>query len=89
MVKDTRILGLPIPHAVSLVTFVAGVISVWVHLEIQIAAINVEIVNIKKNLDQHITDNRKEIDILKVDIKSDTREILKQINEIQIHLRNK
>ena len=42
-----------------------------------------------KNIEQHISDNRKEFDALKVDIKSDTREILKQINEIQVYLRKK
>jgi len=88
MVRDTKIFGLPMPQAISLATFIAGIISVWVHLEIQIAAINVEIINIKKNVEAHCTENRKELDALKIDIKSDTREILKQVNEIQVYLRN-
>ena len=88
MVKETKIFGFPILQAISLATFIAGIISVWVHLEIQIAAINVEIINLKKNVEQHIADNRNEIDALKIDIKSDTREILKQVNEIQVYLRN-
>ncbi len=50
MVKDKKIFGLPVPQAISLATFIAGVISVWIHLEIQIAAINVEIINLKKNM---------------------------------------
>jgi len=87
MVRDKKIFGLPVTQAISLATFIMGVISVWVHLEIQIAAINVEIINLKKNIEQHCSDNRKELDVLKVDIKSDTREILKQINEIQVYLR--
>ena len=88
MVRDTKIFGLPVLQAISLATFIAGIISVWVHLEIQIAAINVEIINIKKNVEAHCTENRKELDALKIDIKSDTREILKQVNEIQVYLRN-
>jgi formiminotetrahydrofolate cyclodeaminase len=88
MVKDSKILGIPVVQAISLATFIAGIISVWVHLEIQIAAINVEIINLKKNEEQHCADNRKELDALKVDIKSDTREILKKIDEIQVYLRN-
>ena len=88
MVRDKKILGLPVTQAISLATFIAGVISVWVHLEIQIAAINVEIINLKKNVEAHCTENRKELDALKVDIKSDTREILKKIDEIQVYLRN-
>jgi len=88
MVKDKKIFGLPVPQAISLATFIAGVISVWIHLEIQIAAINVEIINLKKNMEQHCADNRKELDALKIDIKSDTREILQKIDEIQIYLRN-
>ena len=40
-------------------------------------------------MDTHSAYYRKEMDALKVDIKSDTREILKQVNEIQIYLRNK
>lgn len=35
-------------QAISLATFIMGVISVWVHLEIQITSVNVEIVNLKK-----------------------------------------
>ena len=87
--KEWKIFGLPFPHAISLLTFIAAIISVWVHLEIQIASLNVEIINIKKNMETYSNDYRKEMDALKVDIKSDTREILKQVNEIQIYLRKK
>ena len=87
--KEWKLFGLSFPHAISLLTFIAAIISVWVHLEIQIASVNVEIINIKKNMDTYWSDYRKEMDALKVDIKSDTREILKQVNEIQIYLRNK
>jgi phage host-nuclease inhibitor protein Gam len=89
MVRDSKIFGIPILQAISLATFIAGIISVWVHLEIQIAAINVEIINLKKNVEQHCADNRKELDALKIDIKSDTREILKKIDEINLYLRKK
>jgi len=88
MTRNTKIWGIPVIQAISVATFIMGIISVWVHLEIQIAAINVEIINLKKNADAHSAENRKEIDALKIDIKSDTREILKQINEIQVYLRN-
>ena len=89
MVKSAKIFGLPILQAISLATFIMGVISVWIHLEIQIAAINVEIINLKKNVEAHCGENRKELDALKIDIKSDTREILKKIDEINLYLRKK
>jgi len=87
LVKSAKIFGLPILQAISLSTFIMGVISVWIHLEIQIAAINVEIINLKKNVEAHCAENRKELDALKIDIKSDTREILKKIDEINLYLR--
>jgi phage host-nuclease inhibitor protein Gam len=89
LVKSAKIFGLPILQAISLATFIMGVISVWIHLEIQIAAINVEIINLKKNVEAHCGENRKELDALKIDIKSDTREILKKIDEINLYLRKK
>jgi cell division protein FtsL len=84
-----KIFGIPAVQVITLATFIMGVISVWIHLEIQIAAINVEIINLKKNVEAHCSENRKELDALKVDIKSDTREILKKIDEINLYLRKK
>ena len=84
-----KIFGIPAVQVITLATFIMGVISVWIHLEIQIAAINVEIINLKKIVEAHCSENRKELDALKVDIKSDTREILKKIDEINLYLRKK
>ena len=84
-----KIFGIPAVQVITLATFIMGVISVWIHLEIQIAAINVEIIYLKKNVEAHCSENRKELDALKVDIKSDTREILKKIDEINLYLRKK
>ena len=82
------ILGIPIAQAISLFTFLIAIVSIWVHMEIRIAEINVEIANMKQNLLLHKADNQNDIDLIRSDIKSDTKEILKKIDEIQIYLRN-
>jgi len=82
------IFGIPVPQAISLLTFLIAIISIWVHMEIRLAEINVEIVNMKQDLQAHKFDNRNDFGIIRTDIKSDTREILKKIDEIQIYLRN-
>ena len=82
------ILGIPIAQAISLFTFLIAIVSIWVHMEIRIAEINVEIANMKQNLLLHKADNQNDIDLIRSDIKSDTKEILKRIDEIQIYLRN-
>ena len=92
MDKDQKmkptIFGIPVPQAISLLTFLIAIISIWVHMEIRLAEINVEIVNMKQDLQAHKIDNRNDFGIIRTDIKSDTREILKKIDEIQIYLRN-
>ena len=82
------ILGIPIAQAISLFTFLIAIVSIWVHMEIRIAEINVEIANMKQDLLLHKADNQYDIDLIRSDIKSDTKEILKKIDEIQIYLRN-
>ena len=88
MIKEWKIFGLPLPQAISLLTFLVAIISVWVHMEIRLAEINVELTNLKQDLIFHKSDNSREIETLRSDIKSDTREILKKIDEIQIYLRD-
>jgi len=88
MNMKTTIFGIPLPQAISLITFLIAVISIWVHMEIRLAEINVELVNMKQDLHSHKVENTKDFDVLRGDIKSDTREILKKIDEIQIYLRN-
>jgi len=83
----SHILGLPLPQAISLVTFLLAIISIWVHMEIRLAELNVEITNLKQDLFMHKADNSKNFDLIRSDIKSDTKEILKRIDEIQIYLR--
>ena len=58
-------------------------------MEIRLAEINVELSNLKQDLSFHKSDNSRDLENLRTDIKSDTREILKKIDEIQIYLRNK
>jgi len=82
------ILGIPVPQAISLFTFLVAIISIWIHMEIRLAEINIEIVNMKQDLQAHKIENRNDFGIIRTDIKSDTREILKKIDEIQIYLRN-
>ena len=88
MTTKSTILGMPIAQAISLFTFLIAIISIWVHMEIRIAQINVELTNMKQDFLLHKTDNRKDLLLIRSDIKTDTKEILKRIDEIQIYLRN-
>ena len=88
MPSKPTILGMPIAQAISLFTFLIAIISIWVHMEIRIAQINVELTNMKQDFLLHKTDNRKDLLLIRSDIKTDTKEILKRIDEIQIYLRN-
>lgn len=54
----------------------------------RLAEINVELFNMKQDLVLHKTDNRKDLEILRSDLKVDTKEILRKIDEIQIYLRD-
>ena len=83
------IFGLTLTQAVSLVTLVTAVIGIWVHLEIGLAEVNVEIVDLKQDLVIHKTDNQQDFENLQTYIHKETREILRKIDEIQIYLRNK
>ena len=87
MTIKSRIFGLPLPHAISLFTFILAFLSIWVHMEIRLAELNVEITNLKQDLLLHKTDNTRNFEIIRSDIKSDTKEILKRIDEIQIYPR--
>jgi len=82
------IFGLPLPQAISLFTFLVAIISIWVHMEIRLAEINVELSNLKQDLVFHKADNRKDLETLRSDLKSNTKEILRKIDEIEIYLRN-
>jgi len=88
MTLKSTIFGLSLPQAISLFTFLLAIISIWVHMEIRLAEVNVEITNLKQDLLLHKADNTNDFDVIRSDIKSDTKEILKRIDEIQIYLRN-
>ena len=42
----------------------------------------------KQDLILHKSDNRKDLELLRTDLKGDTKEILRKIDEIQIYLRD-
>ncbi len=88
MTVKSTILGLPVPQAISLFTFLLALISIWVHMEIRLAELNVELTNLKQDLMFHKSDNTRNFDIIRNEIKADSKEILKRIDEIQIYLRN-
>lgn len=81
--------GLPLPHALSLASFFAGIVSIWIHLEIRIAEINVELANIKQQIAAHESDNRKDFESMNTGFSATTREILQKVDEIQIYLRDR
>jgi len=86
--KEWKIFGMPMPQAISLLTFIVAIVSIWVHIEIRLAEINVELFNMKQDLILHKSDNRKDLELLRTDLKGDTKEILRKIDEIQIYLRD-
>jgi len=88
MTLKSQLFGLSLPRAISLFTFLLAIISIWVHMEIRLAELNVEITNLKQDLFLHKADNSRDFELIRSDIKSDTKEILKRIDEIQIYLRN-
>ena len=88
MTVKSNILGLPVPQAISLFTFLLALISIWVHMEIRLAELNVELTNLKQDLMFHKSDNIRNFEIIRSEIKADSKEILKRIDEIQIYLRN-
>jgi hypothetical protein len=89
MTTKTSFFGMPLPHFISLFSFVIGVVSIWIHLEIRIAEINVDLANLKQDLVFHKSENRKDFEVLHNDLHTDTKEILQKIDEIQIYLRDK
>ena len=86
--RTITILGLSAPQFFSLVSFLIAVISIWVHMEIRLAEVNIEIANLKEDLMLHKVENRKDFETIRADVNSDTKEILRKIDEIQIYLRN-
>lgn len=88
MTSKPTLFGLPLSSAIALFSFLIAVVSIWVHLEIRLAEVNIEIANIKEDLLQHKVENRKDLETIRADMSSDTKEILRKIDEIQIYLRN-
>ena len=88
MTSRKAIEGLNLSQLVSIAGFIIGVVTIWIHLEICIAEINVDLTNLKQDMIMHKTDNRKDMEILRNDINSNIREILRKTDEMQIYLRN-
>jgi len=81
--------GIPLPHLISLASFLVGIVSIWIHLEIRIAEINVELDNLKEDLVFHKSDNRRDFEMMHNEINTQTQEIIRKIDEIQIYLRDR
>jgi hypothetical protein len=75
-------------QATGLATFIAGVVTVWIHLEIRIAEINVELFNLKQDQVIYKSDTRRDMEIMRSENNSNTKEILRKVDEIQVYLRN-
>ena len=89
MKPKLTIFGLSLPQFMSLSSLIAGVVSIWIHLEIRIAEINVDITNLKQEMIFHKSDNQREFENFRNDLSSDMREIIRKVDEIQIYLRKK
>ena len=83
------IFGIPLGQAIALLGLLAGVASVWVHLEIRLAELNIEIVNLKQELTTHKGDNRRDFELLHSEIAGNTREIVQKIDGIEGWLRGR
>jgi hypothetical protein len=81
--------GLNLSQTISFGTFIIGVVTIWIHLEIRIAEINVEIVNLKQDQMEFKSDTRKNLEIMRGENSSNARQILDRVDEIQIYLRNR
>ena len=86
--RTSTLFGLPLSQGISFLSFLIAVISIWVHMEIRLAEINVEIINMKQDLFIHKSDNRKDMDLIRSDIKADNNEILGKIDQIQLYILN-
>lgn len=88
MSTRSDIAGMTLSQLVSLAGFVIGFVTIWIHLEICIAEINVEITNLKQDQIMDKTNNRKDMEMMRNENSSNTKEILQKVDEIQIYLRN-
>ena len=84
----TGIPGLTLSQIVTIAGFIIGFVTIWIHLEIRIAEVNVEITNLKQDMILHKSDNRKDLEMLRSDNAGNTQEIIRRVDEIQIYLRN-
>ena len=89
MSTRSTIAGMNMSQLISLTGFIIGFVTIWIHLEISIAEINVDLANLKQDVIIHKTDNRKDLEVLRTEINTDTKEILRKVDEIQIYLRNR
>ena len=80
--------GMSLSQIISFAGFIVGFVTIWIHLEICIAEINVDLSNLKQDMIIHKTDNRKDLEILRNENNNNIREILRKVDEIQIYLRN-
>ena len=76
-----------LPQLISLATFILAMISVWVHMEVRIAEINVEVANLKQDIQVHKSDNRRDFELLRSEYSINTKEILMKVDEIQVYLK--
>jgi len=87
MNSKRTLFGLPFPQAIALFSFLVVLVSIWVHMEIRLAELNIEIINLKQDILIHKTDNRRDMEILRSELNTDMKEIIRKIDDIQIYLR--
>ena len=86
MNAQPTIAGMSLSQAIGLGTFIVGVVTIWIHLEIRIAEINVELINLKQDQVMYKTDNRRDMELMRSENSSNTKEILRKVDEIQGYL---
>jgi hypothetical protein len=88
MKPATSFNAIGITRLASFTGIIMGFVTIWVHLEIAIAEINVDLANLKKEMMMHKAENRSDLETLRNENDGNTREILRKVDEIQIYLRN-
>ena len=89
MNSRASIAGMSMSQLLSIAGFIIGCVTIWIHLEIRIAEINVDLANLKQEMIMHKAENRQDFESLRSDINRTSKEILVKVDEMEVYLRNR
>lgn len=79
--------GINLSQIISFIGLIMGFFAIWLNIEVRLAAINVDLTNLKQDMIIHKSDNRKDLETLRNENNSNTRELIRKVDEMQIYLR--